>query len=85
VLRELAAPVLFVQGTRDALCPLEVLAQVRREMRAPNELHVVEGGDHSLSVTKRQLKASVETQEMVDRRTLSAIQQFVSAQITAVR
>jgi predicted alpha/beta-hydrolase family hydrolase len=85
VLRELAVPVLFVQGTRDALCPLEVLAQVRREMRAPNELHVVEGGDHSLSVTKRQLKASVETQEMVDRRTLSAIQQFVSAQITAVR
>lgn len=77
VLREITTPILFVQGTRDALCPLELLQKVRAAMRAPNELHLVEGGDHSLAVTKRQLKADGETQEDVDARILQRIQSFV--------
>ena len=77
ILRSLGRPILFVQGTRDALCPLDLLAKVRAEMRAPNKLHVVEGGDHSLAVTKRELKAANETQEEVDRRILEAIAEFV--------
>lgn len=77
VLRDLQTPVLFVQGTRDALCPLELLESVRKEMKAPNFLHVVEGGDHSLLVTKTQLKTAGETQEQVDERVLAAIAQFV--------
>ncbi len=83
VLRELRTPVLFVQGTRDSLCPLDVLARVRAQMSVVNDLHVVDGGDHSLLVTKRQLKASGETQESVEQRILQAIQQFVAAQIRA--
>ena len=79
VLRQLATPILFVQGTRDSLCPLDLLENVRREMGAPNELFVVEGGDHSLQVTKSQLKARNETQEDVDRRILEAISHFLSA------
>src|SRR5262249_1742897 len=55
VLRALTAPILFVQGTRDALCPLDLLECVRAEMKAPDFLHIVEGGDHSLRVPKRQL------------------------------
>jgi uncharacterized protein len=78
VLRELRTPVLFVQGTRDALCPLDLLAKVRNEMTAPNFLHVVEGGDHSLIVTKTQLKTAGETQEQVDSRVLAAITTFVT-------
>ena len=78
VLRELTTPILFLQGTRDALCPLELLAAVRAEMTAPNELHLVEGGDHSLGVTKRQLQAGAETQEDVNRRILQAIERFVA-------
>ena len=68
VLRALTTPILFVQGTRDALCPLDLLERVRGEMKAPNFLHIVEGGDHSLRVPKRQLKAAGETQEDVDQR-----------------
>ena len=78
VLRTLQTPVLFVQGTRDALCPLELLERVRAEMKAPNHLHLVEGGDHSLQVTKRQLRAADETQEDVDRRILDAIIKFIA-------
>jgi predicted alpha/beta-hydrolase family hydrolase len=76
VLRELATPILFVQGTRDALCPLDVLAEVRTGMQAPNRLEVVEGGDHSLAVTQRQLKASAETQDGVELRLLRTIEIF---------
>jgi predicted alpha/beta-hydrolase family hydrolase len=78
VLRALTTPILFVQGTRDSLCPLDLLAGVRGEMNAPTFLHLVEGGDHSLMVPKRQLAAAGETQDEVDRRILEAIAQFVT-------
>jgi hypothetical protein len=81
VLRELATPVLFVQGTRDRLCPLDLLECVRREMKAANELYVVEGGDHSLLVIKSQLMASGETQHEVDNRILRVIGDFVGANV----
>ena len=68
VLRALRTPILFVEGTRDTLCPLDLLEGVRAEMKAPNFLHVVEGGGHSLGVGKRQLRANGETQEEVDLR-----------------
>jgi predicted alpha/beta-hydrolase family hydrolase len=77
ILRALSTPILFVQGTRDSLCPLDLLEDVRAGMKAPNSLHVVEGGDHSLRVPKRQLQASGETQEHVDRGILKAITGFV--------
>ena len=77
VLRQLQTPILFAQGTRDPLCPLELLGNVRLEMKCPNFLHVVEGGDHSLLVLKRQLQAAGETQEEVDQRILAAIATFV--------
>jgi predicted alpha/beta-hydrolase family hydrolase len=80
VLRELTTPVLFVQGTRDLLCPLELLDKVRGEMTAPNELYVVEGGDHSLGVSKAQLRSARETQDEVDARILTTIAGFVAQQ-----
>src|ERR1700736_3230690 len=73
VLRDLTTPILFVQGTRDSLCPLDLLEFVREQMAAENLIHVVEDGDHSLRVTKRTLKAKGETQDDVDQRILEAI------------
>jgi len=77
VLRALTTPMLFVQGTRDALCPLDLLEQVRTEMKTENLLHIVVGGDHSLRVPKRQLQATGETQPDIDQRILRAIAGFV--------
>ena len=76
VLRDLRTPILFVQGTRDPLCPLDLLESLRSQMTAPNFLHVVEGGDHSLIVRKKDLGS--ETQEDVDQRILKAIAEFVN-------
>jgi uncharacterized protein len=78
VLRDLQTPILFVQGTRDPLCPLDLLNEVRKQMTAPNSLYLVEGGDHSLRLTKRELHAAGETQTAVDDRILAAINKFVS-------
>jgi predicted alpha/beta-hydrolase family hydrolase len=77
VLRALTTPILFVQGTHDPLCPLDLLERVRLETRAPTFLHIVEGGNHSLLVSKRQLKAAGETQHDVDARIVGAIASFV--------
>jgi hypothetical protein len=77
VLRALNTPILFVQGTRDSLCPLDLLERVRAEMKTQNVLHVVEGGDHSLRVPKRQLQAKGGTQEDIDRDILQTIAGFV--------
>ena len=77
VLRALTTPILFVQGTRDSLCPLDLLERVRREMKALNFLHVVEGGDHSLRVPKRRLQSSRQTQDDFDQQALKAIVRFV--------
>jgi len=73
VLLELRTPAMFVQGTRDPLCPLDLLEGVRKRMRAPSTLHVVDGADHSLMVAKTTLKALGSTQEEADDQILAAI------------
>lgn len=52
------APVLFVEGTRDPFCPLELLEKVRSKMQAPTEVLVVEDGDHSFKVRKSSGRSS---------------------------
>jgi predicted alpha/beta-hydrolase family hydrolase len=79
VLLQMRAPVLFLQGTRDALCPLDLLADVRQRMTARNELMIVEGGDHSLEVAKTTLKAAGETQNDVEARILERFATFVES------
>lgn len=90
VLLALRTPVLFVQGTRDPLCPLEALETVRKRMTAPNDLFIVEGGNHSLEVPRgrkgRGLAgaatddgASETPQERSDSAVLGAIGRFVGA------
>lgn len=77
VLLELERPILFVQGTRDKLCPLERLNALLPRLCAPHALHVVEGGDHSLEVGKRELAARAETQAAVDDGITRAIAAFL--------
>ena len=85
VLRALATPILFVQGTRDPLCPLDLLQSVRQEMKAPNFLYVVEGGDHSLRATKSQLTATGKTQDDVDQSIFQSIADFVDRTLSKTK
>jgi len=73
VLLALRTPILFVQGSRDALCALDKLTAVRARMTAPSTLIVVEGGNHSLEVSAAERKASGRTQADSDACVLDAI------------
>jgi uncharacterized protein len=79
VLRKLTTPILFIQGTRDPLCPLDLLATVTPQLRAPHVLHTVDGGDHSLLVRKKDLARDGGTQADVDAQILAAVTSFVTA------
>lgn len=76
VLLELKAPALFIQGTRDTLCPVPLLQTVLAQRTAPSRLHVVESGDHSLSPTKAYLKQSQLTEADIERQTMDVIAHF---------
>ncbi len=83
VLLELRTPILFVQGSRDPLCPLPMLERVRDQMRCTNSLHVVADGDHSLAVTRRSLAQRDTTQARVDAEVLDAVRAFLSCEVKA--
>lgn len=71
-------PVLFVQGTRDKMAPLDQLETVRARMEPPTAVHVVDTGDHSLLITKTHTKKTGVTQDDADSAILAAITTFVS-------
>ena len=78
VLLALQTPILFLQGTRDPLCPRGDLEAVCARMTAPHELYVVvAGGDHSLQVTAKERKARGETPADVDARILARVGEFL--------
>ena len=45
-------PMLFLAGTRDTLCDLNILKTVLDRLKAPWDLEVIESGDHSFRVPK---------------------------------
>jgi uncharacterized protein len=79
VLLRLRRPILLVQGTRDPLCPLDLLAEVRGRMTASNTLLVVDGGNHSLEVSATARRASGRTQADSDAHVLEVIGRFATA------
>lgn len=51
-LYSISIPMLFIEGTRDALCDMTVLADVLSRLKGPHEMFTIEGGDHSFHVPK---------------------------------
>ena len=50
---QVGQPMLFLQGTRDALADLALLRPICEKLGARARLHVVEGADHGFHVLKR--------------------------------
>lgn len=51
-LPKIKAPMLFVQGARDAFGTKDEIAATIKKLKLPAELFAIEGGDHSLKVPK---------------------------------
>ena len=52
-LKVIHEPLLFIQGTRDSLCKLDVLTPLLETLSPPPTLHAIEGADHSFKLLKR--------------------------------
>ncbi len=64
-LPDIGAPMLFVQGSRDAFGTPDELRAVFRELKVAADLCVVEDGDHSFKVTKRSAMPQDQVYEFV--------------------
>ena len=52
-LPDIKVPMLFIQGSRDTFGTPDELQPIIKGLKAPADLYVVEGGDHSFKVLKR--------------------------------
>ncbi|KAK4601333.1 hypothetical protein RGQ29_010763 [Quercus rubra] len=77
-LLQVTVPIMFVQGSKDTLCPLEKLESVRKKLKPSIGLHVIDGGDHSFKVGKKHLQTKGSTQDAAEDLAVQAIAAFVS-------
>jgi len=75
VLLALRVPALFLQGTRDPLCPIAALRAVSARMTAPHDIVEIPGGNHSLELGRSAAKATAQTAS--DERLLTEIRAFI--------
>jgi hypothetical protein len=52
-LQHIQKPMLFVQGTRDALGTPEEIQPFVKDLRPPAQIYAIEGGDHSFKTPKK--------------------------------
>jgi len=76
---DIKVPMLFVQGSRDAFGSPEELQPIVKNLKAPVDLYIVEGGDHSFKVPKR----SSPPQDSVDKAILDQIESWLLQRIAA--
>jgi len=66
-LRDVGVPMLFLQGTRDALADLDLVRPLCVSLGGRAELRIVEGADHSFRVPKRSGRSDAEVRlELAD-------------------
>ncbi|KAF8667027.1 hypothetical protein HU200_053198 [Digitaria exilis] len=82
ILLQMKVPTMFVQGSKDALCPLDRLEATRQKMSCKNELHIIDGGDHSFKIGKKYLEARSLNQHDVEMEAVKVISQFVQNSFT---
>ncbi|KAL2938291.1 KAT8 regulatory NSL complex subunit 3 [Bienertia sinuspersici] len=78
ILVQLTIPIMFVQGSKDGLCPQDNLKAVQKRIKPNNDLHVIEGGDYSFKIVKKHLQASETTQMDAEEFAVQSIASFVS-------
>lgn len=79
VLFDLKVPACFIQGTRDSLCPLDLMKATLEKRSAQSVIHVVETGNHSLEPTKTYLKEAGRTQAEQELEMMAAIENFLAS------
>jgi predicted alpha/beta-hydrolase family hydrolase len=76
-LRDVAVPLLFVSGSRDALAEMDLLRGVETSLGDRATLHVVDQADHSFKVAARSGRTPGDT----EAEALDALQQWITKQV----
>jgi predicted alpha/beta-hydrolase family hydrolase len=76
-------PMLFLQGTRDALAELDLITAVCGRLGPKAKLHVVEGADHSFAVLKRSGRSGAEVMEELATTITEWVRSLVSSSTPA--
>lgn len=66
-LKRINCPMLFIEGTKDPFCRLDLLAQTLDQIDAPTETHLIEGGNHDFRVPKKLGRSPEEVWQEVAR------------------
>ncbi|URE27493.1 Dienelactone hydrolase family [Musa troglodytarum] len=74
-----------LKGSKDSLCPLDKLESTRKKMKCANELHVIDGGDHSFKIGKKHQQSTGIDQDEAEGRALKAIADFVNRSVLEQR
>ena len=67
-----------MKGSKDSLCPIDKLKTTLKKMKASNELYIIDNGDHSFKISKRNLQASGLSQAEAEERAISEVGKFIS-------
>jgi len=62
-LADVKLPMLFLQGTRDALADLELITQTTASLGKKTSLHIVDGADHAFHVLVRSGRTDAQVRE----------------------
>jgi len=62
-LADVKLPMLFLQGTRDALADLELITQTTASLGKTASLHIVDGADHAFHVLVRSGRTDAEVRD----------------------
>ena len=74
-LRKIQSPMLFLEGTRDPFCDLDLLKGVLKEMNAPLCLEIIQGGDHSYKLPKTDPRTEQDVHEFVIQTSLAWLEE----------
>lgn len=80
-LTDIRCPTLFIQGSRDNLCKLDLLRPELEKMPAAVKLVVIEGGNHSFQVPARLKKSKTD----IRRQILDTLAEWIQDQQTECR
>jgi predicted alpha/beta-hydrolase family hydrolase len=76
-LYRITVPMLFFAGTRDTLCDLDLLKPVIGRLKAPADLDIVDGGDHSFVLPKSFKVSEEDVCDGILKRTIAWLKQTV--------
>ncbi len=80
-LNDIDVPMLFLQGTRDALADLSLIEPACGALGARAQLHVVEGADHSLRVLKRSGRSDDEVLDEIGDATRRFVERCLAGEL----